>query len=211
MHSTCAVRPLTRRRTGDNFLKPNQKLNAMLQRILRADYTFPDGRHLRCAGCAPPRHVPRRPGTPRAMPLPRSRHLGGRAAEGEGTCGQGGGRPRHTVPKAALRCAGAPGRRPTRPAPQPAPRRSERSCSIPAPLFEAVLRLLLAAVPTPCCHLHHHHQHTYTHSPSRCSRLAARAYATSSAACWSKTQTCAARSRQECVGGWWWFGGGGGG
>ncbi|KAL4418722.1 hypothetical protein ABPG77_008593 [Micractinium sp. CCAP 211/92] len=33
-------------RTGDNYLKPNQKLNAMLQRILRADYTFPDGKQL---------------------------------------------------------------------------------------------------------------------------------------------------------------------
>lgn len=39
--------PPMRRRTGDNFLKPNQKLNAMLQRILRADYTFPDGKQLR--------------------------------------------------------------------------------------------------------------------------------------------------------------------
>lgn len=35
------------RRPGDENLKPNQKLNVMLQRILRADYTFPKGKVLR--------------------------------------------------------------------------------------------------------------------------------------------------------------------
>jgi serine/threonine-protein kinase SRK2 len=34
------------RRPGDENLKPNQKLNVMLQRILRADYTFPKGKVL---------------------------------------------------------------------------------------------------------------------------------------------------------------------
>jgi len=37
------------RRHGDEFLKPNQRLNTMLQRILRADYNFPAQRQLRCA------------------------------------------------------------------------------------------------------------------------------------------------------------------
>lgn len=39
-HSGC-------RRPGDENLKPNQKLNAMLQRILKADYTFPPDKPLR--------------------------------------------------------------------------------------------------------------------------------------------------------------------
>ena len=34
------------RRSGDAALKPNQKLNAMLQRILEADYSFPANRPL---------------------------------------------------------------------------------------------------------------------------------------------------------------------
>ncbi|KAL4425747.1 hypothetical protein ABPG75_009763 [Micractinium tetrahymenae] len=34
------------RRPGDENLKPNQKLNAMLQRILKADYTFPPDKPL---------------------------------------------------------------------------------------------------------------------------------------------------------------------
>ena len=29
-------------------MKPNQKLNVMLQRILRADYSFPPDKPLRC-------------------------------------------------------------------------------------------------------------------------------------------------------------------
>ena len=35
------------RRQGDDFLKPNQRLNAMLQRVLRADYAFPPTKQLR--------------------------------------------------------------------------------------------------------------------------------------------------------------------
>ncbi|PSC74454.1 sulfur stress regulator [Micractinium conductrix] len=34
------------RRQGDDFLKPNQRLNAMLQRVLRADYAFPPTKQL---------------------------------------------------------------------------------------------------------------------------------------------------------------------
>lgn len=35
------------RRSGDDAMKPNQKLNVMLQRILRADYSFPADKPLR--------------------------------------------------------------------------------------------------------------------------------------------------------------------
>lgn len=59
-----------RRRPGDENLKPNQKLNAMLQRILKADYTFPPdkplrsgpafGRLLHAAWCSMPVHHARR-------------------------------------------------------------------------------------------------------------------------------------------------------
>ncbi len=37
------------RRPGDEALKPNQCLNAMLQRILKADYSFPPQKNLRCS------------------------------------------------------------------------------------------------------------------------------------------------------------------
>lgn len=51
----CALIVLVRR-PGDENLKPNQKLNVMLQRILRADYTFPKGKALRCVVHAVPLH-----------------------------------------------------------------------------------------------------------------------------------------------------------
>lgn len=44
------LRPLlltARRRPGDDAMKPNQKLNVMLQRILRADFSFPADKPLR--------------------------------------------------------------------------------------------------------------------------------------------------------------------
>jgi hypothetical protein len=52
-HVSLPSHPPTRacRRPGDEHLKPNQKLNVMLQRILRADFTFPPNKNLRCAPC----------------------------------------------------------------------------------------------------------------------------------------------------------------
>lgn len=41
------------RRAGDDLYGPNQKLNVMLQRILVADYVFPESKVLRCGAALP--------------------------------------------------------------------------------------------------------------------------------------------------------------
>jgi hypothetical protein len=80
----------TCRRPGDEHLKPNQKLNVMLQRILRADYTFPPNKNLRCACrrcrcCCRQLSWPRcwlAPSTGRLAPCPIGRAAPRRAAPG---------------------------------------------------------------------------------------------------------------------------------